>query len=245
MKKLSRKSKDGFIWTSYSDLSTGMMMSFVLMLMYALHEFKAKDTENKANKEKIAHVDSSLDSAGKISKEYKKITEHMANLPVDCSGVRFEIPTTNSIAIRVTFISNKAWFESGDFLLNESGKKCLRKFGPLFLSRSYLLDKNLKKKISQLTVEGHTNSDPYKNGKDVYLDNLDLSQKRALETVKFIIENSSNLDSELGNEFKDWRLKVLAANGRSFADLIPNEDGTEDKEASKRVEFKASLNYGF
>ena len=141
MKKTQRKSKEGFVWTSYSDLSTGMMMSFVLMFMYALHEFKAKDSENEINKAKIAHVDSSQESAEKISKDYKKISEHMSNLSSDCSGVRFEIPDTNSIAIRVTFISNKAWFESGDFLLNESGKTCLRKFGPLFLSRSYLLDK--------------------------------------------------------------------------------------------------------
>lgn len=244
MKKTQRKSKDGFIWTSYSDLSTGMMMSFVLMLMYALHEFRAKDTENEVNKKKISHVDSSIESAKEINTEYKKITEQMATYKADCSGVRFDIPNANSTSIRVTFISNKAWFESGDFNLNESGKKCLSKFGPIFLSKSYQLDRKLKKKISQLTVEGHTNSDPYKNGKDKYLDNLDLSQKRALETVKFIIENSTDLDRDLGSAFENWRLKVLAANGRSFADLL-YKDGIEDKEASKRVEFKASLNYGF
>lgn len=168
----------------------------------------------------------------------------MASYKADCSGVRFDIPDANSTSIRVTFISNKAWFESGDYNLNDSGKKCLRKFGPIFLSKSFQLDGELKKKISQLTVEGHTNSDPYKNGKDKYLDNLDLSQKRALETVKFIIENSADLDRELGATFERWRLKVLAANGRSFADLL-YKDGLEDKEASKRVEFKASLNYGF
>jgi len=65
MKKKQRKSKDGFIWVSYSDLSTGMMMGFILLLLYAVFLLKEKEkvikliTENKIDPSvlvDLAHV---------------------------------------------------------------------------------------------------------------------------------------------------------------------------------------------
>ena len=35
--------------------------------------------------------------------------------------------------------------------------------------------------------------------------------------------------------------QILTAKGRSYADLVYNADGTENAEASRRVEFKFSL----
>jgi chemotaxis protein MotB len=242
MKKKARRSAGNFVWTSYSDLSTGMMMCFILLFMFEIHEITKKDSSIDVLKAKSELVDSSIESIQKIKVEYEKISQFMnENHSSTCDNVRFE---PNNTSIRIAFLKEGVWFNDGESNLQESAKICLKKFGPLLLEKTFEIDSKLKKKVSQLIVEGHTNSDPIKNGKDKYLDNLDLSQKRAYETVKFIIENSKSLDSELGRKFEGWRQKTLSANGRSYADLII-KNSKEDKEASKRVEFKAVFNNDF
>ena len=77
------------------------------------------------------------------------------------------------------------------------------------------------KHIDKIVIEGHTNS------MGSYLYNLDLSQKRAYEVLKFI--HSWNKDKRLE--------KYLMASGRSFNDLV-YKDGEEDMNASKRIEIR-------
>ena len=84
-------------------------------------------------------------------------------------------------------------------------------------------DKEIRKYIHGITIEGHTNSD------GSYLSNLQLSQQRALEVMQFLYESNS-IDKELLN-------KYVSSSGKSSSELI-YKDGIEDKDASRRIEIK-------
>ena len=87
-----------------------------------------------------------------------------------------------------------------------------------------LLDDEIKQYIDQIIIEGHTNSD------GTYLHNLQLSQKRALEVMKFLYDSyPTNRDL-----FKQY----VSASGRSYANPVLKTNGLEDKDASRRIEIK-------
>ena len=84
----------------------------------------------------------------------------------------------------------------------------------------------IKENIDRIVIEGHTDSD------GGYLYNLKLSQERALSVMNYL--------STLPIAKKYSLEKYLTASGRSYLDRVI-KDGTEDKEASRRIEFKFRL----
>lgn len=91
--------------------------------------------------------------------------------------------------------------------------------------------------ISDLKVEGHASSEG-KTGhtpEQAYLHNLNLSQERAQNALKICLSGAPPGDLQ-------WARQHLAAVGYSSARLILNDDGTENRERSRRVMFSVSLN---
>ena len=84
--------------------------------------------------------------------------------------------------------------------------------------------------VAEIIVEGHTDSS------GTYLDNLKLSQNRALAVAEYCFR-MNGLTEDMKLKLQD----ILTATGRSESDLIYFDDGTEDKESSRRVEFKFRL----
>lgn len=91
--------------------------------------------------------------------------------------------------------------------------------------------------ISELKIEGHASSEgqPNQTPEDAYLYNLNLSQERAQNVLGICL---GGLDDPLGQQ---WARQHLAAIGYSSAHFIARADGTEDREASRRVNFSVSL----
>lgn len=92
--------------------------------------------------------------------------------------------------------------------------------------------------VSDLKIEGHASSEgPVGSTQDqAYLYNLDLSQRRARNALSLC------LSAEKDPEAVAWVREHLAAVGYSSARLIYRPDGTEDREASRRVMFSVALN---
>ncbi|MGP1484709.1 MAG: OmpA family protein [Campylobacter sp.] len=111
-------------------------------------------------------------------------------------------------------------FDLGKWELKEESKEQLKQILQTYFDTIFSSEEILKH-IDKIVIEGHTNS------MGSYLYNLDLSQKRAYEVLKFI--HSWNKDKRLE--------KYLMASGRSFNDLI-YKDGVEDMNASKRIEIR-------
>ncbi len=121
----------------------------------------------------------------------------------------------------ITFSSN-ILFDQGKYKLKEESKKELSLILKRYL-QALLDDESIRKYIHSITIEGHTNSD------GTYLDNLALSQQRALEVMQFLY--TSNIADKTLLE------KYVNASGRSYSDIV-YKDGVEDKDNSRRIEIK-------
>ena len=121
--------------------------------------------------------------------------------------------------------SSNILFDQGEYKIKEESKKELSLILEKYLN-ALLKDKNIRKYIQSITIEGHTNSD------GSYLNNLQLSQKRALEVMQFLYE-SNIVDKNLIS-------KYVNSSGRSFSNLI-YKNGVEDKDNSRRIEIKFTV----
>jgi len=118
--------------------------------------------------------------------------------------------------------SSNILFDQGQYIIKQASKKELKVILEKYMTALFGNDE-IKKHIDSIIIEGHTNSD------GTYLSNLELSQQRALEVMKFLY--TSNIVE------KDLLTKYVSASGRSYSDLILI-DGVEDKNASRRIEIK-------
>ncbi|RXJ66418.1 hypothetical protein CRV08_13150 [Halarcobacter ebronensis] len=119
-------------------------------------------------------------------------------------------------------------------VLFDEGKSELKPNSKIFLKnavydyfQTILSNDEINKYIDKISIVGHTNS------VGAFLYNLDLSQKRALSVMEFL------LSLEFKN--KDKLKELLVASGRSYLDPIYDKDGKEDKEASRRIEIKLNI----
>lgn len=118
--------------------------------------------------------------------------------------------------------SSNILFDQGAYKLKDESKKELNKVLKKYLT-ALLEDKEIRKYIHGIIIEGHTNSD------GSYLSNLELSQQRALEVMQFLYE-SNTINKDLLNQY-------VSSSGKSSSDLI-FKNGVEDKDASRRIELK-------
>jgi len=122
--------------------------------------------------------------------------------------------------------SSNILFDQNSYVLKEDSKKELSTVMKKYLT-TLLGDKEIKKFIESITIEGHTNSD------GTYLSNLGLSQLRAQAVMQFLYD-SNIIDRNLLTTY-------VNSSGRSSADLILDKNGVEDKDASRRIEIKFNL----
>ena len=125
-------------------------------------------------------------------------------------------------------LDSQLMFDSGRDVISVSGQAQLYQLIPVYLS--VLTRPEYKDYVAEIVIEGHTDS------VGSYLFNLELSQNRALAVAKYALE--------LGSLTADQRAllqDILTAKGRSFSNPIYNPDGSENRDASRRVEIKFRL----
>ena len=125
-------------------------------------------------------------------------------------------------------LDSKVFFQTNSAEIREDGKALLDRFVPVYLS--VLLQDRYRDYVGEIIIEGHTDSS------GTYLKNLQLSQNRALSVVEYCLSMSS-----LTVQQRQLLQQILTAKGRSSNDLVYNADGSENMEASRRVEFKFTL----
>ena len=122
--------------------------------------------------------------------------------------------------------SSNILFDQNEYKLKEESKKELSIVLKKYLN-TLVGDKEMRKFIESITIEGHTNSD------GSYLSNLQLSQQRALAVMQFLYD-SNIIDKNLLSTY-------VNSSGRSSSDLILDKNGVEDKDASRRIEIKFAI----
>lgn len=114
--------------------------------------------------------------------------------------------------------------------LTEEGAQILYQILPVYCE--VLLSDQYRDYVAEIIIDGYTDS------QGDYLSNLELSQNRAFAVASYLLSISGSFmdpDSEKALQEK------LTANGRSESNLILDENGNEDRDASRRVEVKFRL----
>ena len=119
-------------------------------------------------------------------------------------------------------IDEKILFEVDQYYLKEEGKEYLKRV---------IENEKFKNRLDQIIIEGHSDD------MGSYIYNMDLSQKRATEVLKYIYTTMDNFSNSERQELE----KYITANGKSKTDLIYKENGEVDRAKSRRVEIKFKL----
>ena len=238
---------------SYSDLMAALLLVFILLLTVTMLKLQKELDQSKEQAQRITVI------KDEIIAELKKAFEDEG-----VEGVEVD-STTGAIKLK-----SNLFFDVGQSTLRQSGKDFLDQFMPIYLN--VLLDSRFSDDITQIIIEGHTDPQPYVGGinrhKYSYIQNLELSHRRAYAVVNYILMESDYSKMGLTKEYtnltaySDKLKKLLTANGASFSapldkdgnliSIVPfdaiadgsfrPEDSDIDYEKSRRVEFKFRLN---
>lgn len=219
MKFFSRYQEDGehqenIFWASMSDLMLGLLIVFIILFCFAMMGFTKQSVETKSLKAELSE---------KIEKQLNK-----QNISADIDKYSGIIK-----------ISDLELFEVNSATISPKGKAYLNKVIPVYLN-TLLSDQDVRKNISQIIIEGHTDSLSYRSSRskyDDYMKNLNLSLKRAYALTDYVIR----LEYPQKNAYKQDLIKLISTNGKSFSKPILNEDGKEDHQKSRRVELKFQI----
>lgn len=200
--------------TSYW-ISFSDLMASVLIIFILLFVYKLIEFQDNLNEteKKIQELTSTRTKI--ISMLQDEFEKENIDIVID--------PKTGAIQLNESIL-----FDTGKSELKEEGKEFSKNFMPIYVS-ILLGNKEIRNEISQIIIEGHTD--------DVggYLSNLKLSQERSLSVAEFLINPDFNY------EYKSDLEKYLTINGRSYSQPIFNEDGSINRDASRRVEIKFRL----
>jgi len=203
-------------WVAVSDLMAGLMMVFLLIsIVFMVHvEWQRK---------KITDVAILYDHL-RTQLYQDLLNEFRPDLPKWGAEIQPDL----------TFRFNKTefMFAKGESDLNDEFRTILSDFFPRYLN--IITAPKYRNDILEVRIEGHTSSGwlGAASEDDAYIFNMTLSQARTRTTLAFLL----SLD-QVANE-REWLKKYLTANGLSSAKVIVDDQGQEDTERSRRVEFK-------
>lgn len=242
--------------TKLSDAEKQMIANQVLLdakeneLKSAQEILEQQQSELKDTQSALAEAQAALDSQqAQLTQQQAQLTQQQTQLENQQTqleqlvGLKTRLISSLSSALKTSNISatvdpangsialeSDVLFESGQYDLTERGKRFVDEFLPVYLN--VLFSDEYRGYVSEIIIEGHTDSD----GK--YLDNLELSQQRALAVASYVLGDSCRaVSADLKNELRP----VVTVNGRSYSDRIFDANGAEDKDASRRVVFKFRL----
>ena len=206
---------------SLGDLMAGLLLIFVLLLAFLMlnlreqedHLLEIVKTYMKLREE--LYLD--------LKKEFEKDLEKwQAVLDRERISVRFKEP--------------EVLFEPGKAEVRPQFKEILDDFFPRYLR--ILTKGEYVNDIAEIRIEGHTSSEWSKEAsqEEAYILNMELSQDR----TRSVLEYALRIPAISGN--RDRLKQYLTANGLSSSKLIANPDGTQNREESRRVEFRVRTN---
>ena len=206
---------------SIGDLMAALLLIFILLVGATLLLIK-KDEERTV--ELISEYEALQDSL------YRDLrTEFEDDLPRWSAVIERK-------ALSIRFPEPDVLFEKGEATVRPRFKKILNDFFPRYIR--ILRRPQYRSSVREIRIEGHTSSEwsPGATEEEAYFNNMRLSQDRTRTVLRYVLRT-------LGREpVGDWTKNLITANGLSSSDLIYTESGNEDREASRRVEFRVRTN---
>ena len=207
-------------WISLSDMMTGLMMIFLLISISFMVKVQAE-------KKRVTDIVTTYESVKQSL--YEDLQKEFDDDLASWGG------TLEPHTLTIRFNNPEILFEPGKANINPNFKKVLNTFVPRYIH--ILTQEKYKKGIQEVRIEGHTSSEWANKvvGDIAYIRNMDLSQQRTRTVLAYVLYLKPI------QQHKKWLMEHLTANGLSSSKLIIT-DGKEDKEASRRVEFRIVTN---
>ena len=219
-------SKKESFWIPYADLMTVLMVIFLFISLAYMglieNKQKEKDEIFKEYKQTKKTIYKELDSTFKMN--FK-----VWNVSID----------SNDLSIK--FNNPQVLFAQGSDIVNSDFQKILTIFFPKYLN--VVLKEKYRDKISEIRIEGHTDTKPTGETNDAYIDNIILSQKRSMQVLKYLrqLTTFNNLDEKKKLQLQYW----LTANGLSYGRTLDDKNKLTyfsknkiNENYSRRVEFR-------
>jgi outer membrane protein OmpA-like peptidoglycan-associated protein len=221
-------------WIPLSDLMTGLMMMFLLVAILFMLKVESDGDKLRELKAVAERQADQMKRAALLYDEmreqlYRDLeTEFREDLP------RWKARLDTDLAIR--FEEPEILFDTGKAMLKPGFTAILDDFFPRYVR--ILSTKKYRETIEEIRIEGHTSTiwNAQTIGDVAYFKNMELSQSRTRTTLEYVLA--------LGPiaVWKNWLIARMTANGLSSSRPRLNADGTENREASQRVEFRVRTN---
>jgi outer membrane protein OmpA-like peptidoglycan-associated protein len=212
-------------WIPLSDLMTGLMMVFMLIAIVFMIQVEALMRKAEHQAQQMKQVAVLYDETRQ--RLYADLeSEFRADLP------RWNASLDRDLAIR--FEEPDVLFDTGKAELKPQFRKILDNFFPRYVR----IIQKYKDSIEEIRIEGHTSTiwNAQTPEDDAYFKNMELSQSRTRSALQYVL-----LLGAVAHERK-WLTAKLTANGLSSSRLRLNTDGSENLQASQRVEFRVRTN---
>ena len=215
------KSDENNEWGPIADLMSGLMIMFLFIsVLYMLNVINEKNRIEE------------------IAVTYEKLqTELYNDLKEAFEG---DLLKWNAVIDKQTlsfrFQSPEILFRAGSWEITPQFQNILNDFFPRYIEILY--GEKYKDNIEEIRIEGHTSSEGQRNStlEQAYFFNMELSQNRTRAVLEYVLVRTNMNQSK-----KNWVKETTTANGLSSSRLI-FENGIEDKERSRRVEFRVRTN---
>lgn len=209
-----RFNSDDEQWAPVSDLMAVIMLVFMLI---AIILFVHSDWEN------INHMEKCNQSRNMLWDEFKD------------DFIRWEAKLDEDLTIR--FTNQRVLFDVGSSNIKPEFAVMLSDFFPRYMRTINKIRNEFgNKEILAIRIEGHTSSEHKNPGPEgPFIKNMELSQGRARKILHYVLDINTIPQSF---KYESMARELVAANGISSSRLICDENGIENKEASRRVEFK-------
>ncbi|MBQ0141995.1 MAG: OmpA family protein [Prevotellaceae bacterium] len=216
------KGEDHDFWMSYTDLMSGFLVIFIIATVVYYMDNKEyidafKDIPKNERKERVEKIKASGNMVN-INKDFSDVfvgVDGIEIMPDSVGSIRF-YPSNG--ADQMFKINKDSMLPNLETRINKIGKKFVRQAIDL---------KKAGKNILEIRIEGHTDTD------GTFLHNMSLSSDRAYAVYEHIY-NKCGLNEEERSFVKNYMISV----GYSYAKTVKDEFGKENKDKSRRIEFK-------
>ena len=224
-------------WVSISDVMAGLMVIFLFIaISYMVNANREKERiieQTKRITELKVKVANLLDAYKNLQRALSEdIADEFEGTP--SKKTKFQKEWRGYLDMETLSIRFKKPFTQGKDTVPDAFKNVLHNFFPRYVA--ILTKPEYIDKIAEIRIEGHTSSEWHdKIGLDIaYYNNMKLSQDRSRNVLEYVLETRH---PEITDN-KKWIKKHLTANGLSSSKLIFDPDGNQNKEESRRVEFR-------
>ncbi|MCY6482998.1 OmpA family protein [Clostridium aestuarii] len=227
LKSKKRNKKEDNVWSSISDLMSGLMIIFLFISISFMSKVSKENIKIKKEQKAIKQV---VDTYKAIRVNiYEDLNEEFKD---DLKNWKIVIDPKD---LAVRFQEPEVFFDRGQVLVKPQFKNILDDFFPRYIKIIYGKYKN---NIEEVRIEGYTSSEWNQDSKQLnsYFNNMSLSQDRTRNVLQYVM----NLKDS--KQYHKWLIEHLTANGMSYSHRYYDENGNENKKKSRRVEFKIRTN---